>query len=32
MVDELESELDIVIANNKALLKQLQELQAQLLV
>jgi hypothetical protein len=29
MVDELESDLDIVVANNEVLLKQLQELQAQ---
>jgi hypothetical protein len=29
MVDELESNLDSAIANNEALLKQLQELQAQ---
>jgi hypothetical protein len=29
MVDEMESDLDIAIANNEALLKQLQELQAQ---
>jgi hypothetical protein len=29
MVDELESELDSAVANNEAMLKQLQELQAQ---
>jgi hypothetical protein len=29
MVDELESDLDSAVANNKALLKQLEELQAQ---
>jgi hypothetical protein len=28
MVDELESKLDSAVANNEALLKQLQELQA----
>jgi hypothetical protein len=29
MVDELDSDLDSAVANNEALLKQLQELQAQ---
>jgi hypothetical protein len=29
MVDELESDLDCAVANNEAMLKQLQELQAQ---
>jgi hypothetical protein len=29
MVDELESDLDNAVANNEALLKQLQEFQAQ---
>jgi hypothetical protein len=32
MVDELESDLDSAVANNEAMLKQLQELQTQYLV